>query len=114
MNGFQQTTQANSQKVTANPRIAFYKKLKYSSFTMFYLQVYSKVIQIYMHIFRYGAPLVVQVVKNLPAMQETQVQPLSLEDPLEKGMATLSSILTWRIPQTEEPGRLQSMAPKLL
>ena len=79
---------------------------------MFYLQVYSKVIQIYMHIFRYGAPLVVQVVKNLPAMQETQVQPLSLEDPLEKGMATLSSILTWRIPQTEEPGRLQTMGFK--
>ena len=49
------------------------------------------------------------MVKNLPAMQETQVQSLSLEDALEKGMATHSSILAWRIPQTEEPGGLQSM-----
>ena len=47
--------------------------------------------------------------KNPPAMQETQVQPLDGEDPLEKEMATHSSILAWRIPWTEEPGRLQSM-----
>ena len=51
----------------------------------------------------------VQRVKNLPAMQETQVLSLGREDPLEKGMATHSSILAWRIPQTEEPGGLQSM-----
>ena len=44
------------------------------------------------------------VKKNLPAMQETWVQPLSWEDPLEEGMATHSSILAWRIPRTEEPG----------
>ena len=56
-----------------------------------------------------GASLVAQMLKNLPAMQETQVQSLGLEDPLEKGMATHSSILVWRIPWTEEPGRLQSM-----
>ena len=49
-----------------------------------------------------------QTVKNLPAMQETQVQSLGREDALEKGMATHSSILPWRIPWTEEPGRLQS------
>ena len=49
------------------------------------------------------------MVKNLPTMQETWVQSLSQEDPLEKGMATHSSILVWRIPWTEEPGRLQSM-----
>ena len=49
------------------------------------------------------------MVKNLLAMQETQVQPLSQEDPLKKGMATHSSILVWRIPCTEEPGRLQSV-----
>ena len=49
------------------------------------------------------------MVKNLPTMQETWVQSLSREDPLEKGMATHSSILVWRIPWTEEPGRLQSM-----
>ena len=51
----------------------------------------------------------VQSVKNLSAMQETWVQSLSQEDPLEKGMATHSSTLTWRIPGTEEPGGLQSM-----
>ena len=49
-----------------------------------------------------------QMVKNLPAMGETQVQSLGQEDSLEKGMATHSSILTWRIPWTEEPGGLQS------
>ena len=53
--------------------------------------------------------LVVQMVKNLPAMQEMQVQSLGWEDPLEKGMATHSSILAWRIPWTEEPDRLQSI-----
>ena len=47
-------------------------------------------------------------VKNLPAMQETQVQSLGWEDPLEKEMGTHSSILAWKIPWTEEPGRLQS------
>ena len=49
--------------------------------------------------------LMAQTVKNLPAMQETQVQSLGLEDPSEKGMATHSSILAWRIPNSEEPGR---------
>ena len=51
----------------------------------------------------------VQMVKNLPAMQGTWVQSLGQEDPLEKGMAAHSSILAWRIPWTEEPGGLQSM-----
>ena len=45
--------------------------------------------------------------KNLPAMQETRIQFLSQEEPLEKGMATHFSVLTWRIPWTEEPGRIQ-------
>ena len=54
-----------------------------------------------------GASLVVQSVKNLPATQETQVLPLGRDDPLEKGMATHSIILAWRIPWTEEPGGLQ-------
>ena len=49
------------------------------------------------------------MVKNLPAMQETQVPSLGWEDPLEKVIATHSSILAWRIPWQEEPGRLQSM-----
>ena len=57
----------------------------------------------------YGASLVAQMVKNLPAMQGTWVRPLAWEDPAEKGMATHSSILAWRIPKTEEPGELQSM-----
>ena len=54
------------------------------------------------------ASLVVQMVKNLPAMQDTRVQFLGREDPLEEEMATHSSILAWRITRTEEPGRLQS------
>ena len=48
-------------------------------------------------------------VKNLPAMQETQVRSLHWEDPLKKGMAIHSSILSWKIPWTEEPGGLQSL-----
>ena len=54
------------------------------------------------------ASLVAQMVKNLPAVQEIQVRSLGREDPLEKEMGTHSSILAWRIPWTEEPGRLQS------
>ena len=50
-----------------------------------------------------------QIAKNLPAMKETQVQSLGQEAPLEKEMAAHSSILAWRIPWTEEPGRLKSM-----
>ena len=55
-----------------------------------------------------GASLVAQLVKNLPAMQETWVQSLGWEDPLDKEMATHSSILAWKISWTEEPGGLQS------
>ena len=53
--------------------------------------------------------LVAQMVKRLPAMQETRVRSLGWEDTLEKEMATHSSTLAWKIPWTEEPGRLQSM-----
>ena len=53
--------------------------------------------------------LVAQMLKNLPTMQETQVRYLGQEDPLEKGVATYSSIVAWRIPWTEEPNGLQSM-----
>ena len=56
-----------------------------------------------------GLFLIAQWVKNLPAMQETQVQYVGWEDPLKKEMATHSSILVWRIPWTEEPGSLQSL-----
>ena len=55
------------------------------------------------------APLVAQMVKNLPAMQETQVGSLGQEDPLQEGMATHSNSRVWRIPRTVEPGRLLSM-----
>ena len=55
------------------------------------------------------ASLIAQIVKNLPAMQETQVPSLGGEDPLEEEMATHSIVLDWRIPATEEPGGLQSM-----
>ena len=53
-----------------------------------------------------GASLVAEMVKNSPAMQETWAQSLGREDPLEKGMATHSSILAWSIPRTEKPGML--------
>ena len=56
-----------------------------------------------------GASLVAQTVKHVPVMQETHVRSLGREDPLEKETATNSSILAWRIPWIEEPGRLQSM-----
>ena len=52
-----------------------------------------------------------QTVKNLSAMRETRARSLGQEDQVEKGMATHSSVLAWRIPRTEEPGRLQSMGP---
>ena len=63
-------------------------------------QVYIIATQFCMHvcIYIYVASLVVQMVKNLPAMQETWIQPLGQEDPLEMGMATPSNILAWRIP----------------
>ena len=54
------------------------------------------------------------MVKDLPAMQETQFQSLDWEDPLEEGIATHSSILAWRIPWTKEPGRVQSRGHKEL
>ena len=57
-----------------------------------------------------GDSLVAQMVKNLPAMQETWVQSLGGEDPMEKGMAPHFNILAWEIPWTEEPGRLQLMS----
>ena len=66
------------------------------------------VVQIYNQLWK-GTFLVAQMVKNLPLMQDTQVQSLGQEDPLETRMATHSSILVGRIPWTEEPGQLQSM-----
>ena len=61
------------------------------------------------YFYLFWVSLVAQRLKHLPAMRETQVQSLGWEDPLEKEMATHSSIHAWRIPWTEEPGGLQSM-----
>ena len=61
-----------------------------------------------------GASLIAQLVNHLPAIQETQVQFLDGEDPLGKEIATHSSVLAWRIPWTEEPGRPQSMGSQEL
>ena len=63
-------------------------------------------------LFSIWTSLVAQMVKNLPAVQETQVQSLGQEDPLEEGMATHSSVLAWKIPRTEEASSLQSMGLK--
>ena len=60
------------------------------------------------------ALLVVQTIKNLPAMQETRVRSLVWEDPLEKEMAAHFSILAWKIPWTEKPGRLQTIGSQEL
>ena len=64
--------------------------------------------QLWVGLFSPRASLVAQRVKNLPTVRETRVRSLGWEDPLEKEMATHSSILAWRIPWTEEPGKLQS------
>ena len=69
-----------------------------------HLQKYPSILKVYYH--HSGASLVAQRLKRLPTMQETWVQSLGREEPLEKEMATHSSILAWRIPRTEEPGGL--------
>ena len=74
----------------------------------FYLYIFTYLF-IYLVYTLWRASLVAQMVKNPPAIQETWIQSLGWEDPLEEGMATHSSILAWRIPWTEEPGGLQSM-----
>ena len=69
----------------------------------------SHTIIIYLAVKNVLTSLVAQMVKRLPTMRETQVRSLGWEDPLEKEMANHSSTLAWKIPWTEEPGRLQSM-----
>ena len=78
------------------------------------VQNFSKYPNFWPFPFRIKFSLVAQMVKNLPAMQETWALSLIREDLLEKGMAIHSSILAWRIPWTEEPGRLQSMGSQRL
>jgi len=78
----------------------------YSSELTLFIQ--NRVIDTYLHVSTFSASLVAQSVKNLPAVQETWVQSLDWEDPLEKEMAIQSSILAWKISWTKEPGGLQS------
>ena len=76
----------------------------------FFLWWVSRALQnVYVTPSAFWASLVAQTVKRLPAVRKTWVQSLGREDPLEKGMATHSSTLAWKIPWVEEPGRLQSM-----
>ena len=95
--------------LSINPEITFvppkYFGITYSHIRTFAYQTYS--IKIKSDFFR--DPLVAQTVKHLPTMQETWVQSPGREGPLEKGMATHSSILAWEIPWMEEAGGLQSM-----
>ena len=72
---------------------------------------WGKINQVYLY---HWVSLVAQMVKNLPAIQETEVPSLGWEDLLEKGMVTYSSILAWEIPQTKEPEGLQSINTKTL
>ena len=77
---------------------------------LFFLTALTKSNHTIIHRYVYvWASMVAQLVKNLPAMQETRVRSLGWEDPLEEGMATYCRILAWRISWTEEPGGLQSM-----
>ena len=87
----------------ASPSMGFSRQEYWSGVPLPSLQPVAKSYQ-------FWASLVAQMVKNLPATQETQVWSLGQEDPLEKGMATHSSNLAWRIPRAEEPGGLQSMS----
>ena len=76
------------------------------TYTYIYINVHKNFANIGNGFYTVGASLVTQTLKNLPAMQETQVRSLGQEDPLQKGMATHFSVLAWRIPWTEEPGGL--------
>ena len=80
-----------------------------------YLKMCSKSCTFFIYLFgKHWAPLVAQTVENLPAVQETWVQSLGQENPLEKAVVTHVSILVWRIPWTEEPGGLQSTGSQRL
>ena len=85
------------------------KSIREKSFLMATMQSLALTIRFTYTYYCWQASLVAQPVKNMPAMWETWVWSLGREDPLEEGMAAHSSIPSWRIPQTEEPGGLQSM-----
>ena len=73
------------------------------------IEIYQESLDCRLTVGEFGASLVVQMVKNLPTIQETQIQSMGQEDPLEKEIATHSSILAWEIPWMEDPSRLQSI-----
>ena len=85
------------------------KILSIGNFIRFHLITKSETQSLFLGCYSHWASLVAQMIKSLPAMRETRVRYLGWEDPLEKEMATHSSTLAWKIPWTEEPGRLQSM-----
>ena len=97
-------------KVRVNNTLAKADKslLKAESENFFNVKELKFKIPIYLVIIRHGASLVAQTVKNLPPPWDTLFRSLGWEDPLEKEMATTSSILAWKIPWTEEPGRATS------
>ena len=100
----------NNVKMTLPPNAMYrYNVIPIKLPMTFFTELEQKTSQfIWKHSHKNRASLVAQLVKNPPATQETPVQFLGWEDPLEKGMATYSSILPGESPQTEEPGRLQS------
>ena len=86
--------------------------LNYGFLLVLFLSDHSASIELTSLPFKWASP-VAQIVKDLPAIQETWVRSLGQEDPLEKGMATHSSILAWKIPWTEEPGGLEFMGSQI-
>ena len=84
----------------------------FTKYVSIYKQHFVQICIYLVYIYYIYLLLMAQMVKNLPAMQDTQVWSLGQEDPLEKEMATHSSILAWRIPWTKEPGRLGSKGSK--
>ena len=96
-----------TESVMPSNHLILFKKTRVSH--LFYF-VDISLLYVFAFLYRYKrASQVAQMVKNLPVMQETWAPSLDQEDPLEKGMATHSGILAWRIPWAEEPGGLQSM-----
>ena len=104
---FQKQSMTNNYKIIVINYNGKWSEKKF--FKIYKIYVVCMDVYVYMLLWCYTGFSDGSVVKNLPAMQETWVRTLGQEDPLEKGMATHSSVLAWEIPWTEEPGGLQSM-----
>ena len=110
LNFYHESHWVNTFYVILSLRVPGRKEFAYSfSWDLFIMMITICIINLVRPLSFNWASLVAQMVKHLPAMWETQVRSLGWEDLLEKEMATHCSILAWRIPRTEEPGRLQSM-----